>query len=99
MPVAAKARPMPTNQRLGPYDCEDPQDRRKPAIQLDKEPAVVVRKLDPALHLAPQNDQLMSEHCILSFKPALGLERRSHDGQDETAQCKHRPLTLGDSVS
>jgi hypothetical protein len=98
-PVAAKARPMPTNERLGPYDCEDPQDRRKPAIQLDKEPAVVVRKLDPALHLTPQNDQLMSKHCILSFKPALRLEWRNQDGQGEAEKCEHRPLTLGDSVS
>src|SRR4030081_959209 len=31
-PVAAKAGPMPTNERLGPDDCEDLQDRRKPAI-------------------------------------------------------------------
>jgi len=39
------------------------------------------------------NDQLMSEHCILSFKPALRLERRSQDGQGEAEQCEHCPLT------
>src|SRR6266478_7922973 len=39
-PVAAKAGPVPTHQCLGPDDCESLQDRRKPAIQLDKEPAI-----------------------------------------------------------
>src|ERR1700731_2037265 len=33
-PVAAKAGPVPTHQRLGPDDCENLQDRWKPAIQL-----------------------------------------------------------------
>jgi len=59
-PVAAKARPMPPHEGLGPDDCEDLQDRRKPSIQQDKEPAIVVRQPDPALHLTPQDDQLMS---------------------------------------
>ena len=44
--VAAKAGPMPT--RLGTDDREDLQDRRKPSIQQDKEPAIVVRKPGPA---------------------------------------------------
>src|SRR5471032_2874552 len=33
--------------------------------------AVVVRQPDPALHLAPQNDQLMSENRVLCLKSAL----------------------------
>jgi hypothetical protein len=41
---------------------------------LDKEPAVVVRQPDPALHLTPQNNQLMTERRILSFKSDLRLE-------------------------
>jgi hypothetical protein len=40
--------------------------------------------LDAATQLAPQNDQLVSEHRIFSFKPDLRLEWRSQDGQDET---------------
>ena len=88
-PVAAKAGPMPTHERLGTDDREDLQDRRKPAIQMDKEPAIVVREPDPALHLTPQNDQLMSECHVLCFKPALRLEWRGQDGQDEAEQCKH----------
>jgi hypothetical protein len=60
------------------------QDRGKPAIQLDKEPAVVVRKPDPPLHPTPQNDQLMSERRVLSFKQAPRLEWRSQDGHYET---------------
>jgi hypothetical protein len=77
----------------------DPQNRRKPSIYLDQEPAIVVRQPDPALHLTPQNDQLMSENRILCLKSALRLEWRSQDGQDEAEQCEHRLLTLSDSVS
>jgi hypothetical protein len=42
-PVAAKAGPVPMHECLGQDDCENLQDRRKPAIQLDKEPAIMVR--------------------------------------------------------
>jgi hypothetical protein len=45
-PVAAKAGSVPTHERLGPDDCENLQDRRKPEIQLDKEPAIMVREPD-----------------------------------------------------
>jgi hypothetical protein len=65
-------------------DREDLQNRRKPAIKLDKEPAVTVRQPDPALHLTPQNDQLMAENRILCLKPTLRLEWRGQDGQYET---------------
>jgi hypothetical protein len=37
-----------------------------------------------ALHVTPQNDQLMSECCILWFMLALRLEWRGQDGQYET---------------
>jgi hypothetical protein len=60
------------------------QDRRKPAIQLDKEPSIAVRKPDSAVHLTSQNNQLMSERRILGFKPALRLEWRGQNGQYET---------------
>jgi hypothetical protein len=59
----------------------------------------IVRKPGPARHLTPQNDQLMSERRVLCFKPALRLEWRGQDGQDEAEQCKHYALTLGDSFS
>src|SRR5258706_9919905 len=45
-PVAAKTGPVPSHERLGPDDCENLQDRWKPAIQLDKEPAIIVREPD-----------------------------------------------------
>src|SRR5664279_1296913 len=96
-PITAKAGPMPTHERLRLDDREDLQNRRKPAIQLDKKPAVVVRQPDSALHLTPQNDQLMSENRILCLKSALRLERRGQNGQDETEQSEHGPQTLGDS--
>jgi len=90
---------MPTHERLGTDDRDGIEDRWKPSIQLDKEHAIVVRKPGPALHLTPQNDQLMSERRILCFKPALRLEWRGQDGQDEAEQRKHCALTLGDSFS
>ena len=90
---------MPTHDRLETDDREDLQDRRKPSIQLDKEPAVVVLQRGPAAHLTPQSDQLMSERHVLCFKPALRLEWRGQDGQDEAEQSEHGLLTLGDSVS
>ena len=67
----AKAGPMPMHDRLWTDDREGLQDRRKPSIQQDKETAIVVREQNPALHLTSQNDQLMSERRILSFKPDL----------------------------
>src|SRR5450759_4290 len=96
-PVAAKAGPMPPHERLRLDDREDLQNRRKPPIQLDKEPAIVVCEPDPALHLTPQNDQLMSERRVLGFKLALRLEWRGQDGQYETPQRNHGALRLGDS--
>src|ERR1700688_644337 len=75
-PVATKAGSVPTHDRLGPDDCEKLQDRRKPPIQLDKEPAITVREPDATAQLAPQDDQLMSKHRVLSFKPQLRLELR-----------------------
>jgi hypothetical protein len=75
---------MPTHDRLGTDDCEDLQDRWNPTIQQDKEQAIVVCEPNAAVHLTPQNDQLMSERRVLGFKPALRLEWRDQDGQYET---------------
>jgi hypothetical protein len=77
---------MPPHERLRLDDREDLQNRRKPSIQLDKEPAIAVRQSDPALHLTPQDDQLMSKRRILCLKPTLRLEWRGQDGQDEAKQ-------------
>ncbi len=83
-PVAAKAGTMPPHERLRLDDREDLQSRRKPSIELDQEPAVVVRQPDPAPHLTLQNDQLMPENRILCLKPTLRLEWRGKNGQDKT---------------
>jgi hypothetical protein len=45
IPVAAKSGSVPTDERLGPDNCDSLQDRWKPAIQLDEEQAVMVGKL------------------------------------------------------
>jgi hypothetical protein len=73
-------------------------DRRKPSVNLDKEPAIVVREPRPVEHLAPQNDQLMPERSILSLKPALRLEWRGKHGQNKANQ--RDPLAnLTDSIT
>src|SRR5260370_36464050 len=54
-PVAAKAGPMPTHERLGPDDCEDLQDRRNPGVELDKEPAIMVREPDATMEPTRQD--------------------------------------------
>src|ERR1019366_1708014 len=74
-PIAAKAAPMPTHQRFRLDNRQDLLDRRKPTIELDEEPPIVVRKLSAPPHLASQDDQLMPEHRILRLKPAFRLER------------------------
>jgi hypothetical protein len=89
---------MPTHQRLGPDNRENLQDRRKPAIQLDEEPTIVVCELDAATQLPPQYNHLMSERGILCLKPQLRLEWRGQDGQNETEQPDHA-TRLGDSVT
>src|ERR1700738_2041375 len=73
-------------------------DRRKPAIQLDKEPAIIVCEPDAATQPTPQDHQLMSKHRVLSLKPQLRLERRGQDGQNETEQPDHS-ASLGDSIA
>src|SRR6202035_3147363 len=98
MPVAAKAGPVPTHERLGPDDCENLQDRRKPAIELDKEPAIIVREPDATMQPTPQDIQLMSKHRVLSLKPHLRLEWRGQDGQSETERPDHS-ASLGDSIT
>ena len=46
----------------------------------------------------PQDNQLMSKHRVLSFKPQLRLEWRGQDGQNETEQPDHS-ANLGDSIT
>src|SRR6202165_5996986 len=73
-PIAAKAGPVPTHQRLRLDNRYDLQDRRKTSIHLDEEPAVVVCEPSPTPHPAPQDDPLMSENRILRLKPQLRLD-------------------------
>ncbi len=65
---------MPVNDGFWLNDDEGPQDCWIPTVKLDEEPAVVIGESNAAMHLAPQNDQLMSERRVLGFKSALRLE-------------------------
>src|ERR1700719_3112855 len=67
-------------------------------IQLDKEPAIMVREPDATMQPAPQDNQLMAKHRVLSFKPHLRLEWRGQDGHNETEQPNHS-ASLGDSIT
>jgi len=70
----------------------------KPAIQLDKEPAIMVREPDATMQSTPQDNQLLSKHRVLSFKPQLRLKWQGQDGQSETEQPDHS-ASLGDSIT
>src|ERR1700716_4074268 len=58
----------------------------------------MVRRPDATMQPAPQDNQLMSKHRVLSFKPQLRLEWRGQDGQNETEQPDHS-ASLGDSIT
>jgi hypothetical protein len=51
-PIAAKARAMPSHQRLGSDGRHHLRDRWKPSIQLEEEQPIAVRELNPTAHLA-----------------------------------------------
>jgi hypothetical protein len=58
----------------------------------------MVREPDATMQPTPQDNQLMSQHRILSLKSQLRLEWRGQDGQNETEQLDHS-TSLGDSVT
>src|SRR6266478_9606764 len=89
-PIAAKARAMPSHQRLGSDGRHHLHDRWKPSIQLEEEQPIAVRELDPAAHLALKHNQLTSERGIVSLKPADRPERRNQQPQKEEEQRDHR---------
>jgi hypothetical protein len=80
---------VPAHQRFKTNDREDLEYRRKPSVKQDKKPAIGVREPGSAFRLAPQNNQLPPERCILGVQPALGLERRSQDGQHKRDRRDH----------
>jgi hypothetical protein len=61
-----------------------------------KEPAIMVREPDATMQPTLQDDQLMSKHRVLGFKPQLRLEWRGQDGHHETEQLDH---SASDSVT
>ena len=58
----------------------------------------MVRQRDATMQPTPQDDQLMSKHRVLGFKPQLRLEWRGQDGQHEPEQPDH-PASLSDSIT
>jgi hypothetical protein len=76
---------MPTYQRIGSNNHESGKGRRKPAIELNEEPAVVVSETSPALQLAPQDHQLMSDAAFSASSRIFDL-----NGEAKTATTKHR---------
>jgi hypothetical protein len=62
--------PVPTHEGLGPSDCENLQDRRKPAIELDQELAIIVRKPDATIQPTPHHIQPISRHGVAQLQAA-----------------------------
>jgi hypothetical protein len=58
----------------------------------------MVREPDATMQPAPQDNQLMSKHRVLGFKPQLRLEWRGQDGKNETEQPDHS-ASLDDSIT
>jgi hypothetical protein len=58
----------------------------------------MVLESDATMQRAPQDNQLMSKHRVLSFKPQLRLEWQGHDGQNEMEQ-PDQSASLGDSIT
>src|SRR3984893_12164142 len=58
----------------------------------------MVREPHATVQPTLQDNQLMSKHRVLSFKPQLRLEWRGQDGQSETEQPDHS-ASLGDSIT
>jgi hypothetical protein len=63
-----------------------------------KKPAIMAREPDATMQPTLQDNQLMSKHRLLGFKPQLRLEWRGQDGQKETKQADHS-ASLGDSIT
>src|SRR6266481_2434580 len=70
----------------------------KPAIQLDKEPAIIVREPDATIQPTLQDNQLMSKHRVLSFKPQLRLMARPGWPERNRAARSFRQLWRFDHV-
>ena len=77
-------------QRLGTDDRHDLEDRWEPTIELDEEQAIAAAKLDAALQLTSQHDELLPQRRILGFKPALRREERDPKIQGQKDERDHR---------
>jgi hypothetical protein len=73
-------------------------DSDKPAMQLDKEPTIMVREPHATMQPPPEDHQLVSQHRVLSVKPQPRLDRRGQDGQRNKEKPDH-PDSLGDSIA
>src|SRR5882724_9291974 len=58
----------------------------------------MVREPDATMQPTLHDNQLMSKHRVLGFKPQLRLEWRGQDGQNETKQPDHS-ASLGDFIT
>ena len=58
----------------------------------------MVREPDATMQPASQDNQLMSKHGVLSFKPQLRLEWRGQNGQNETEHPDHY-VSLGNYIT
>ena len=90
---------MPPNESFRLNNRENLQDRGKPAVKVDQEQSIQVRKVDPATNLTPQHHHLMPKRRVLGLKSAIRLEWQGQGGNDDAQQREHCAMTLCDSVS
>jgi hypothetical protein len=63
--TSCRGSPLPSVSRSAfPSELPNPS-----AIRRAKEPAIMVREPDATMQATPQNNQLMSKHRVLGFKP------------------------------
>jgi len=69
-PISRSAKPFCQGEAGAVGLSRMPMERnRLVTIQLEKEPAIIVREPDATMQPTPQDNQLMSKHRVLSFEP------------------------------
>ena len=77
-PIAAKARVVPVDERLGTDDGKYLKDRRKPAVKQDQDSAILFRKPDATLEPAPQSTAFSASSFIFDLIGAAKTARTKH---------------------
>jgi hypothetical protein len=81
---------MPSNNGFRLDNRDGVHDRRKQAIEPDKDQSVGDRQFRVRGNAPAQHVQLMPQQDNLGFQPCLRLERRDHNVEKQTQERDHR---------